>query len=72
MLRVNNVYSLWLFNQNFRYFRFRTIKYSVDSYNINVTVKECTIKSTKDTITLVLENKTEYKYFYEVNFELEV
>ncbi len=44
----------------------------VDSKNINITVKEETIKSSKENITLVLENKTEYEYFYGVDFELEV
>ena len=44
----------------------------VDYDNINLTVKEDTIKSSKENITLVLENKTEYEYFYGVDFELEV
>lgn len=44
----------------------------VECDNINLTVKEETIKSSKEKITLVLENKTEYKYFYGVEFELEV
>lgn len=44
----------------------------VEYDNINATVKEDTIKSSKENITLVLENKTEYEYFYEVDFELEV
>ena len=44
----------------------------IDCDNINVTVQEETIKSSKENITLVLENKTEYEYFYGVDFELEV
>lgn len=44
----------------------------VDCNKINVTVQENTIKSSKENITLVLENKTEYEYFYEAYFELEV
>ena len=44
----------------------------VDCDNINVTVQEDTIKSSKENITLVLKNKTEYEYFYGVDFELEV
>ena len=44
----------------------------IDSDHINATVEEGTIKSSKETITLVLENKTEYQYFYGVDFNLEV
>lgn len=44
----------------------------IDCDNINVVVQEETIKSSKESITLVLENKTEYEYFYGVDFELEV
>lgn len=44
----------------------------IDCDNINVTVQEETIKSSKENITLILENKTEYEYFYGVDFELEV
>lgn len=44
----------------------------VDCDNINVTVQEDTIKSSKENITLVLENTTEHEYFYGAYFELEV
>lgn len=44
----------------------------VDCDNINIKVKEDTIKSSKEKITLVLENKTEYEYSFGVDFELEV
>ena len=43
-----------------------------DCDNINLTVKKDTIKSSKENITLVLENKTEYEYYYGDDFELEV
>lgn len=45
---------------------------AVDCDNINVTVQENTIKSSKENITLLLKNKTEYEYFYDLYFELEV
>lgn len=44
----------------------------VDCNNISITIQEDTIKSSKEDITLVLQNKTEYEYFYGVDFELEV
>lgn len=45
---------------------------AVDCDNINITVQEDTIKSSKENITLLLKNKTEYEYFYDLYFELEV
>lgn len=44
----------------------------VDYDNIKATVQEGIIKSSKENINLVLENKTEYEYSYGVDFELEV
>lgn len=44
----------------------------VDYDNIKATVQEGTIKSSKENINLVLENKTEYEYSYGVDFELEI
>jgi len=44
----------------------------VNHDNINATTKEDIITSSKENITLVLENKTEYEYFYELYFYLEV
>ena len=43
-----------------------------DSNNISITIQEDTINSSKEAITLVLQNKTAYEYFYGVDFELEV
>ena len=40
--------------------------------NINAITKEDIITSSKENITLVLENKTEYEYFYGLYFDLEV
>lgn len=40
--------------------------------NINATTKEDIITSSKENITLVLENKTEYEYYYGLYFDLEV
>lgn len=44
----------------------------VDCNNINIKVKQDTIKSWKENITLILENKTGYECFYGVDFTLEV
>lgn len=44
----------------------------VDYDNIKATVQEGTIKSSKENINLVIENKTEYEYSYGVDFELEI
>ena len=71
MSSINLTYFLNLFNL-FLIFIPLNNKPKLTAKNINITVKEETIKSSKENITLVLENKTEYEYFYGVDFELEV
>lgn len=44
----------------------------VNNDNINAVIKEDIITSSKESITLVLENKTVYEYSYGFSFNLEV
>ena len=44
----------------------------IKEYGIKAELKEAIIKSSKENITLILENKTEYEYFYGVDFSLEI
>lgn len=44
----------------------------VDTEHVNALVKEGEIASSEEEINLVLENKTEYKYFYGLYFTLEI
>lgn len=44
----------------------------VNQDNINATIKDNIIKSSKENITVVLENKTEYEHSYGFDFNLEI